>query len=274
MVASASPTLSRGLGPDADAAGDLCDLFGRRAVSCWIGTAMTRQMSTAKFMRKPSQSLLASMPTMSMSGRSPDCGRIRATPRYRPAPVSPARRGRAVACALDGSEACSKGACGNLQRRDAAQGGDCGTRVVELMAAKQMRRRQVDEPGFVPIDHAAVLGRHDPVLATNTKRRAQGRSLPFDHRERLQRLGRGFRQHIGLEDTRLLRRDQFMVLPRSSSWSREIGVSQMNPKLGSDPIETHNCAHCPSNELMPLCTVTMLQRNRHERLPEIPLHTT
>src|SRR3546814_14319143 len=31
-----------------------------RAVSCWIGTAMTRQTSTAKFMRKPSQSLLAS----------------------------------------------------------------------------------------------------------------------------------------------------------------------------------------------------------------------
>ena len=78
----------------------------------------------------------------------------------------------------------SRGSCKprGAQRRD----GDAG--IVELMAAEELRRRQIEQAVVVLIDEPAALLGRGPVLAGDPDRRVQARGLALDHRERLARL--------------------------------------------------------------------------------------
>ncbi len=58
------------------------------------------------------------------------------------------------------------------QARQRAQGRDGEPCILELMAAIEPRRRQIDEPDLVLIDQTAAFFRRGPVLAGDLERRA------------------------------------------------------------------------------------------------------
>ena len=60
--------------------------------------------------------------------------------------------------------------------------------IVELVAAEEPRRRQVEQAGFVLIDQPAALLGGGPILAGDLERRAERAGLPLDHGERVARL--------------------------------------------------------------------------------------
>ena len=91
-----------------------------------------------------------------------------------------------------------------LERPDRAQRRDRDAGIVELMAAEQLRRRQIEQAVVVLIDQPAALLGRGPVLAGDADRRPDARGLALDHRERLARLRRHDRRHAALEDAGLL----------------------------------------------------------------------
>ena len=91
---------------------------------------------------------------------------------------------------------------GRAQRRDRGAG------IVELVAAGQARRRQVDEAVLVLIDQAAALLARHPMLAGGLDRGAEPRGRVLDHAQRLARLRRDHRRHAALEDAGLLGGDR------------------------------------------------------------------
>ena len=139
-------------------------------------------------------------------GRHRRCGRRRATARCRAARaprapcVSRCMRAGHSALAMPASKAAS-----GSSRPDGAQRGDRGAGIVELMAAEQLRRRQIEQPVVVLIDQPAVLLVHVPVLAGDAQRRAHALRLALDHARAPRRAcGAIDRRHAALEDAGLL----------------------------------------------------------------------
>ena len=66
---------------------------------------------------------------------------------------------------------CSKARGGSLEPAD-AQRRNGGARIVELVPAKQPRRRQIEQARFVLIDQPPTFLADDPFLAHDVQRRA------------------------------------------------------------------------------------------------------
>ena len=81
---------------------------------------------------------------------------------------------------------------------------DGGAGVVDLMAAAELRQRQIEQPVVVLIDQPAVLVVHVPVLAGDAERRAPAPRRLLDHRQHRVALRRNRRRHAALEDRGLL----------------------------------------------------------------------
>ena len=137
----------------------------------------------AKGAMKSPASLLLSMPQMrtsgretrSLSSRTPapargrrtDCARHRATirmlggsdPYSRPAPSRCMRAGQVAVL-----QALCDMALADARIVEAAQRGDGVAGIVDLMAARQLRHRQIEQPVLVLIDEAAMLLIGLPVL--------------------------------------------------------------------------------------------------------------
>ena len=182
---------------------------------------MTRRARPEKFLRKPSLSLVDSMPTISTSGRDTrssrsasaaarpgrrrHCGRRRATARFRRqqcrklAVREPLHARRPV----DPRHAGLEGRRREFQARR-PQSRDRGAGILELMPAVELRRRQIEQAVVVLIDQPAALFGRGPVLAGNRQRRAHARRLPLDDGERLARLVGDDRRHVALENAGLL----------------------------------------------------------------------
>ena len=89
------------------------------------------------------------------------------------------------------------------QRRDRRAG------ILELMAAVEPRRRQIEEPVAILINEAAAFLGRGPGLARDGERRPHPRRLSLDHGERLAGLTGNNGGHAGLEDAGFLRRNLF-----------------------------------------------------------------
>src|SRR5438105_14885592 len=75
------------------------------------------------------------------------------------------------------------------------------------MAAKEFRRRQVEQAVVVLVDQPAARLRCRPILAGDPDRRTDTRGCPFDHGQCLARLRRHDRGYVALEDAGLFGRD-------------------------------------------------------------------
>ena len=187
------------------------------------GTAMTRRASPAKFRRKPALSLVASMPTISTSGRGTRSSRSAERRRDRAAAVGVVaavepelavrrrqRLERALREALHPRRPVGLGDA-RLEGRDrqrrarGAQRRDGGAGIVELMAADELRQRQIEQAVVVLIDQAAVLADARSSARPATRSGARTRlASSLDHREHRVGLRRDRRRHAALEDAGLL----------------------------------------------------------------------
>ena len=153
------------------------DLVGRHALVL-VGSAPRSRGAPARrnCAGKPSQSLVASMPTISTSGRDTRSSRSPAPPRSRARPRHCARRRATARCPAGASATswpcvrrCIRAgqsalARPGLDRRAAAarmparaQRRDRDAGIVELVAAVKLRRRQVEQARLVLIDEAAAF---------------------------------------------------------------------------------------------------------------------
>ena len=209
------PTRARGVGQRS--AGKLLSCRG-------IGTAMRRRASPAKLRRKPaspwSPACRRSAPAaatraprdrrapLRWRGRRRDCGRRRARARC-PAAPAPTSCRCDRRCMRAGQSAlampASKADGGSVKCRSARKRRDGEAGILELMAAVELRRRQIEQAVVVLIDQAAALlgARSSP--RRRCDRRAQPRA-PAARSRRARRVGlrRDDRRHAALEDAGLL----------------------------------------------------------------------
>src|SRR6516164_4368482 len=187
-----------------------------------IGTAIMRRASPVKFFKKPMQSLLASIPTISTSGRDTRSSRsasaaaaARVVPAVQPelaagrrqldqaALRQPLQPGRPIGLC----HAVIVGGWWQLELLDSAQRRDGKPRIFELVAAVKPGCRQVEQPSVVLINQPSALLGRNPILAGDFQRRVQTRRLALDRRQCVALLRSNDGRGVGLEDARLLLRD-------------------------------------------------------------------
>ncbi len=179
----------------------------------------------AKLSMKRPTSLVLSMPQTSTSGGSDGLQVGKAWASTRPAEGCALRRATIPHLRNEGPQ-CTwpqplhpGRPCGgllalrNMGIRDAAiaeqpQGGDCIARIVDLMAAAQLRQGQVEQAVLVLEDEPAVLFEGLPVLVGDGHRAAQALGRPHQNLARFIRLDSDHGRPAALQDAGLFRRDQ------------------------------------------------------------------
>ena len=179
-------------------------LGGQAAHLAWIGTATTRRTRPVKFLRKLLQSLVASIPTTSTSGRDTRPRSASALAMARPPSAVPAvepqlaagRRERGQWSVRQPLHARASPPPGSRSRMptavhsslsDRTQRGDGDAGILELVAPVEPGGGQIEQPGIVLVDQASALLGSRPVLAGDPGSGLEARRLALDRGQRLAR---------------------------------------------------------------------------------------